>query len=58
MDKEKADEMKARSRAAFDVQAGTYDIGMQGTMRGRSTVSWRTKSPGRAKISPRLACST
>lgn len=30
MDKEKADEMKARSRAAFDVQAGTYDTGMQG----------------------------
>lgn len=30
MDKEKADEMKARSRAAFDAQAQTYDVGMQG----------------------------
>ena len=30
MTREKADEMKARSRAAFDAQAGTYDTGMQG----------------------------
>ena len=30
MDREKADEMKARSRAAFDAQAEAYDTGMQG----------------------------
>lgn len=30
MEQKNADELKARSRAAFDAQAKTYDAGMQG----------------------------
>lgn len=30
MEQKNADELKARSRAAFDAQAETYDAGMQG----------------------------